>query len=62
MRTAISILCAAMLAACARYYRGWKNFLDHYKDLVDTWVIFDNSGISPVVIGEKPLQKKHLSG
>ena len=37
-----------------RYHRGWKNFLDHYKDLVDTWVIFDNSGNSPVVVEEKP--------
>jgi predicted ABC-type ATPase len=37
-----------------RYHRGWKNFLDQYKDLADTWVIFDNSGISPVVIEEKP--------
>ena len=36
------------------YHRGWKNFLDHYKDLVDTWVFFDNSGISPVIIEEKP--------
>ena len=37
-----------------RYHRGWKNFLDHYKDIVDTWVIFDNSGNSPVVVEEKP--------
>ena len=37
-----------------RYHRGWKNFLDHYKDIVDTWVIFDNSGNSPVTVEEKP--------
>ena len=37
-----------------RYHRGWKNFLDHYKDIVNTWVIFDNSGIRPVIIEEKP--------
>lgn len=36
------------------YHRGWENFLDHYKALVDTWVIFDNSGISPVIIEKKP--------
>jgi predicted ABC-type ATPase len=36
-----------------RYHRGWKNFLDHYKDLVDAWVIFDNSGAIPVVVEEK---------
>jgi len=37
-----------------RYHRGWKNFLDHYKELVDTWVIFDNSGNIPKVVEEKP--------
>ena len=33
-----------------RYHRGWKNFWDHYKELVDTWVIFDNSGNIPKVV------------
>jgi predicted ABC-type ATPase len=37
-----------------RYHRGWKNFLNHYKELVDTWVIFDNSGNIPKVVEEKP--------
>ncbi|MFO7883600.1 MAG: hypothetical protein R6U68_02165 [Desulfobacteraceae bacterium] len=37
-----------------RYHRGWKIFLDHYKELVDTWVIFDNSGNIPKVVEEKP--------
>nr|NJM01708.1 Zeta toxin family protein [Desulfobacula sp.] len=36
-----------------RYQRGWKNFQDHYKKLVDTWVIFDNSGEIPLVLEEK---------
>lgn len=36
-----------------RYHRGWKNFLNHYKELVDTWVIFDNSGNIPKVLKEK---------
>ena len=36
-----------------RYHRGWTIFLDHYKALVDTWVIFDNSGNIPKVVEEK---------
>jgi predicted ABC-type ATPase len=28
--------------------------LNHYKELVDTWVIFDNSGNIPKVVEEKP--------
>ena len=37
-----------------RYHRGWKNFLAYYRDLVDTWVVFDNSGNIPLVVKEKP--------
>jgi len=37
-----------------RYHRGWKNFLNHYKELVDTWLIFYNSGNIPKVVEEKP--------
>jgi predicted ABC-type ATPase len=36
-----------------RYHRGWKNFQNHYKKLVDAWVIFDNSGKIPLVLEEK---------
>jgi len=36
-----------------RYHRGWKNFQKYYKDLVDTWVIFDNSGNIPLILEEK---------
>ena len=36
-----------------RFHRGWKNFQKHYKDLVDAWVIFDNSGNVPLVLEEK---------
>lgn len=43
-----------------RYHRGWKNFLNHYKELVDTWVIFDNSGNIPRVVEEKPWEKNHI--
>lgn len=36
-----------------RFHRGWENFQKHYKDLVDAWVIFDNSGNVPLVLEEK---------
>jgi predicted ABC-type ATPase len=36
-----------------RYHRGWKNFQKYYSDLVDDWVVFDNSGDIPVIIEEK---------
>jgi predicted ABC-type ATPase len=36
-----------------RYHRGWNNFQTHYKHLVDSWTIFDNSGEFPVVLEEK---------
>ncbi len=36
-----------------RYHRGWKNFKQYYADIVDDWVVFDNSGDSPVIIEEK---------
>jgi len=35
-----------------RYRKGWHNFQTHYKDLVDAWVIFDNSGESPIILEE----------
>ncbi|HVP77787.1 MAG TPA: zeta toxin family protein [Thermodesulfobacteriota bacterium] len=38
-----------------RYQMGWKNFQEVYKDLVDSWVLYDNSGKKPVLLdaGEK---------
>jgi predicted ABC-type ATPase len=38
-----------------RYGTGWKNFQEVYKNLVDAWVLFDNSGDKPVLLdkGEK---------
>jgi len=35
-----------------RYKAGWKNFQEIYKDLVDAWVLFDNSGDKPVLLDE----------
>ncbi len=36
-----------------RYHRGWENFQKYYKQLVDAWVVFDNSKEVPEVLEEK---------
>jgi len=38
-----------------RYKKGWQNFQALYRKLVDAWVLFDNSGVTPKLIdkGEK---------
>jgi predicted ABC-type ATPase len=38
-----------------RYAAGWKNFTNNYQELVDAWVLYDNSGDPPRFIrqGEK---------
>ena len=33
-----------------RYFRGIKNFFLLYQDVVDSWVIYDNSNASPKII------------
>ncbi|MCY3858430.1 MAG: AAA family ATPase [Gammaproteobacteria bacterium] len=33
-----------------RYERGWRNFQELYKDLVDKWTVYNNSGIEPVIL------------
>lgn len=35
-----------------RFERGWRNFQGVYKHLVDTWRLYDASGISPVLVEE----------
>lgn len=35
-----------------RFRAGWRNFELGYRDLVDEWVIYDNSGDSPVLLAE----------
>ncbi len=39
-----------------RYEAGWRNFQQIYRKLVDTWVVYDNSGETPVLVdsGGKP--------
>jgi predicted ABC-type ATPase len=33
-----------------RYEKGWYNFQHLYKQSVDTWVLFDNSGSKPKLL------------
>lgn len=35
-----------------RFHAGWSNFELIYRDLVDEWIIYDNSGSSPVLLKE----------
>jgi len=35
-----------------RFAKGWSNFTEMYRPLVDRWAIYDNSGMSPVLIEE----------
>jgi predicted ABC-type ATPase len=35
-----------------RFYKGLYNFEKIYKDIVDEWAIYDNSGKSPILIDE----------
>ena len=39
-----------------RYEAGWRNLQQTYRKLVDTWVVYDNSGETPVLVdsGGKP--------
>jgi predicted ABC-type ATPase len=33
-----------------RYRAGWRNFTEVYRQLVDTWLLYDNSGPRPVLL------------
>ena len=35
-----------------RFHSGWRNFEHIYRDLVDEWAVYDNSGVSPVLMAE----------
>jgi predicted ABC-type ATPase len=36
-----------------RFERSWENFNLLYKPLADSWIVFDTSGLTPVIIDEK---------
>lgn len=35
-----------------RYEKGWYNFQHLYKEMVNAWVLFDNSGERPKILDE----------
>ena len=35
-----------------RFDAGWRNFEETYRDLVDAWVVYDNSGTVPRLVAE----------
>ena len=35
-----------------RFHAGWRNFEHVYRDLVDAWAVFDNSGDTPQLVAE----------
>ena len=36
-----------------RFLAGWRNFESIYRELVDEWAIYDNSGRIPVLLAER---------
>jgi len=36
-----------------RFRRGMHNFLNYYKPLADTWLLFDNAGVKPRLIARE---------
>ncbi len=36
-----------------RFHSGWRNFNSIYRDLVDEWVVYENSGKTPVLLSER---------
>lgn len=36
-----------------RFHSGWRNFETIYRDLVDEWTVYDNSGNVPVLLAEE---------
>ena len=37
-----------------RFDRGWKNFEAVYRPLADGWSVYDNSGVSPMLLEQWP--------
>ena len=35
-----------------RFSKGWRNFENVYRDLVDDWKLYDNAGSTPVLLAE----------
>ena len=35
-----------------RFHAGWRNFEEIYRELVDAWAVYDNSGGAPMRVAE----------
>jgi len=44
-----------------RFHKGIKNFFKHYRAIVDSWMLFDNSGSTPRLIAEEKSGKLKIS-
>ena len=36
-----------------RFQSGWRNFENIYRDLADEWVLYDSSGLQPLLLAEE---------
>ena len=43
-----------------RFHKGIENFLKHYRSVVDSWMLFDNSGTVPHLIAEEKSGKAKI--
>jgi len=37
-----------------RFHSGWKNFDRSYRRLADSWAVYDNSSIAPILLEQGP--------
>lgn len=37
-----------------RFARGWRNFESVYRPLADSWAVYENSGVTPVLLEHGP--------
>src|SRR3989338_8662875 len=44
-----------------RFHKGIQNFLNYYRTIVDSWMLFDNSGSVPHLIAEEKTGKTIIS-
>ena len=43
-----------------RFVRGIRNFLGLYEPMMDSWMLFDNSGTKPILIAKRSNGKKEV--
>ncbi|MEC4818058.1 MAG: hypothetical protein SAK29_33030 [Scytonema sp. PMC 1069.18] len=43
-----------------RYERGRRNLTKLYLTLCDTWIIYDNSSLEPLLVAERPANEQPI--